>query len=119
MYLVTVVIIVIVISLLLESIQQFCYLKFFKSHNAYYYRCALENLKLHALCDRRGCSDMLFTWNVYSSFIACPSLLDTVSIRVPAKNLETSVLIIGYSVLPLQNPTLGVLVVGEHGCGQP
>jgi hypothetical protein len=50
------------------------------------------NLKLNTLHARRRYFDVLFIRNVYNSFVTCPSLLQTVWIRVPNKNSRDSIL---------------------------
>jgi hypothetical protein len=76
----------------LERIQKkfatLCHNKGFKNHNSYDYNYVLDSLKLNALHERRRYFDILFTRNVHNGFITCPSLLETVGIRVPNKNLE-------------------------------
>jgi hypothetical protein len=59
--------------------------RFFKNHN---YNYAMENSKLHTLYERRRYFDLIFINNFYNGYITCPSLLETVSIRVPSKKLR-------------------------------
>jgi hypothetical protein len=80
----------------LERIQKtfatLCYNRFFKHHNAYNYNYVLDKLKLNTLQERLRNFDVLFIRNVYIGLIVLPSLLQSVGIKVPNKNLETSVL---------------------------
>jgi hypothetical protein len=74
----------------LERIQQ----KFaalynrFLPHVHYIYSNALEYLKLHTLRKRRYHLDALFLIQVYLGSKFCPSVLETVGLRVPTRHLK-------------------------------
>ncbi|PNF32147.1 hypothetical protein B7P43_G02842 [Cryptotermes secundus] len=75
----------------LERIQQrfaaLCFKRFFpKVH--YNYSLALEELKLHTLCTRRHRLDALFLIQVYFGSKFCPSALEIVGLRVPARYIR-------------------------------
>jgi hypothetical protein len=76
----------------LERIQEkfatLYYNRIFKNLNAYKHNWVLDKLKLNILQERRRNFDVLFIRNVCNGFIACPSLLQTVGIRVPNKNFR-------------------------------
>jgi hypothetical protein len=54
----------------------------------YNYANALEYLKLHTLRKRRYHLDALFLIQVYLGFKFCPSVLETVGLRVPTRHLR-------------------------------
>jgi hypothetical protein len=51
------------------------------------YNYVLDYLKLNTLHEGQRYYDVLFIRNLYNGFITCSSLLETVGIRVPIKNL--------------------------------
>jgi hypothetical protein len=53
-------------------------------HYCYYY--ILNYLKFYTLSDRRCHSDARFLHNVYNGSKFCPTLLETVGLRVPNRN---------------------------------
>jgi hypothetical protein len=57
-------------------------------HHYYYYSNALEYLKLHTLGKRRNHLDALFLIQVYLGSKFCPSVLETVGLRVPTRHLR-------------------------------
>jgi hypothetical protein len=75
----------------LERIQQRfaapCFNRFFPQVH-YCYSIALENLKLHTLLMRRHHLDTLFLTQVYFGFKICPSVLEIVGLRVPARYIR-------------------------------
>jgi hypothetical protein len=75
----------------LERIQQkfaaLCYNRFLP-HVHYSYANALEYLKLHTLHKRMYHLDALFLIQVYRGFKFCPSLSETVRLRVPTRYLR-------------------------------
>jgi hypothetical protein len=76
---------------ILERIQQkfahLCYNRF-RPHVHYSYANALEYLKLHTLRKRRYHLDALFLIQVYLGSKLCPSVLETVGLRVPTRHLR-------------------------------
>jgi hypothetical protein len=62
----------------------------FCTHNHVTYEVLLEFLKLHTLHDRRLHLDALFFISVYSGLKCCPSVLDTMGIRAPSRNVRNS-----------------------------
>jgi hypothetical protein len=72
----------------LERIQQrfaaLCFNRFFPTVQ-FHYSPALEELKLHTLRMRRHRLDALFLLQVYFGFKFCPSVLEIVGLRVPAR----------------------------------
>jgi hypothetical protein len=75
----------------LERIQQrfaaLCFNRFFPQVH-YCSSLALEELKLHTLRMRRHRLDALFLTSVYFGFKICPSVLEIVGLRVPARNIR-------------------------------
>jgi hypothetical protein len=75
----------------LERIQQkfasVCVYRFF-SNVSYAYNAALDKLGLQSLRTRRHYLDALFFVQVYRGLKSCPSLLESVSLRVPSSNLR-------------------------------
>jgi hypothetical protein len=75
----------------LERIQQkfaaLCYKRFLPRVH-YTYSNALEHLKLHTLRKRRYHLDVLFLIQVYLGSKFCPSVLETVGLRVPTLHLR-------------------------------
>jgi hypothetical protein len=75
----------------LERIQQkfaaLCFNRFFPQIH-FSYSIALEELKLHALRMRRHRLDALFLTQVYFGFIFCPSVLEIVGLRAPARYIR-------------------------------
>ncbi|PNF20040.1 hypothetical protein B7P43_G05817 [Cryptotermes secundus] len=75
----------------LERIQQrfaaLCFKRFFPQVH-YNYSLALEELKLHTLCTRRHRLDALFLIQVYFGSKFCPSALEIVGLRVPARYIR-------------------------------
>jgi hypothetical protein len=72
----------------LERIQQrvaaLCFNRFFPGAH-YCYSLALEELKFHTLRMRRHRLDALFLTHVYFGSKFCPSVLEIVGLRVPAR----------------------------------
>jgi hypothetical protein len=60
----------------------------FRPHVHYSYANALEYLKLHSLRIRRHQLDALFLIQVYLGSKLCPSVLETVGLRVPTRHLR-------------------------------
>jgi hypothetical protein len=60
---------------------------FFKNCSSYSLNYILEKLKLHTIYPRRYYFEELIR-NIYNDFIACPSVLEAVSIRVPVRNIR-------------------------------
>jgi hypothetical protein len=79
----------------LERIQQrfaaHCFNCFFPQVQ-YSYSLALLELKLHTLCIRRHLLDAVFLTQVYVSLKFCPSVLEIVGLRVPARYIRDSTL---------------------------
>jgi hypothetical protein len=75
----------------LERIQQkfaaLCYNRFLPQVH-YTYSNALEHLKLHTLHERRDHLNALFLIQVYLGSKFCPSVLETVGLRVPTRHLR-------------------------------
>jgi hypothetical protein len=75
----------------LERIQQrfaaLCFNRFFHGAN-YCYSFALEELKFHTLRMRRHSIDALFLTQDYFGFKFCPSVLEIVGLRVPARHIR-------------------------------
>jgi hypothetical protein len=60
----------------------------FFSHLPYSYANVLNYLKFHTLSDRRCHLDALFLLNIYSGSKFCPTLLETVGLRVQNRNVR-------------------------------
>jgi hypothetical protein len=77
----------------LERIQKkfaaLCYNRFLPQVH-YTYSNALEHLKLHTLHKRRDHLDALFLIQVYLGSKFCPSVMETVGLRVPTRHLLCS-----------------------------
>jgi hypothetical protein len=75
----------------LERIQRkfvsLCHRRLF-SHLSYSYANVLNYLKFRTLSDRRWHLDALFLLNVYNGSKFCPTLLETVGLRVPNRNFR-------------------------------
>jgi hypothetical protein len=70
-----------------ESLQPFATKDFFQDVE-YHYDNILEKLNQRTLPIRRRHFDALFLINVFSDTKYCPSVLETVSIRVPTRNIR-------------------------------
>jgi hypothetical protein len=75
----------------LERIQQrftaLCFYRFFPQVH-YCYTLALQELNLHTLRMRRQRVDAVFLTKVYSGSKFCPSVLETVGLRVPPRRIR-------------------------------
>jgi hypothetical protein len=75
----------------LERIQQrfaaLCFYRFFPQVR-YCYILALQELNLHTLCMRMHRLDAVFLNQVYSGSKFCPSVLETVGLRVPPRRIR-------------------------------
>jgi hypothetical protein len=73
----------------IENIQRkfanLCYCRFFQADFLRNYNSILTSLNFRALHSRRRHLDALFLINVFKGKINCPSILDSVSIRVPTR----------------------------------
>jgi hypothetical protein len=73
--------------ILTQGFAALCSNRFFpKVH--YCYSLALKELKLHTLRMRRHRLDALFLTQVYFGFKICPSVLEIVGLRVPARYIR-------------------------------
>jgi hypothetical protein len=70
-----------------SNIVAFCFNRFF-AQDHYSYSFVLEELKLHTLRIRRHRLDALLFIQVYIGLIFCPSVLEIVGLRVPARYIR-------------------------------
>jgi hypothetical protein len=82
-----IIIIMMMIIIIIIIIIIICFNRFFpRAHYCYLF--ALEELKLHNLHMRRYRLDALFLTQVYVGFKFCPSVLEIVGLRVPARYIR-------------------------------
>jgi hypothetical protein len=76
----------------IENIQRkfanLCYCRFFQADFLRNYNSILTSLNFRTLHSRRRHLDALFLINVFKGKINCPSILDTVGIRVPTRQIR-------------------------------
>jgi hypothetical protein len=75
------------LELIYQRFAALCFKRFFPQVH-YCYSLALEALKLHTLRMRRHGLDTLFLTQVYFGFKICSSVLEIVSLRVPARYIR-------------------------------
>jgi hypothetical protein len=80
------------LELIEQKVAALCFNRFFP-HVYYCYSLALEELKFHTLRVRRHRFDALFLTQAYLGSKFCPSVLEIVGLRVPARYIRDFALI--------------------------